>query len=181
MFKGIIVGVAGTLITALLGAYLFISWGGMPANADAKPSWLEQWAARKSLHATIEREASGLSNPVEATDENIVAGVKLYAAHCAVCHGSSDAKPSSIAKGLFQKAPQLAKHGVEDDPEGETYWKIDHGIRLTGMPSYRASLSERQVWQIALFLKRMDALPAVAQKYWKALPSQGASISILQD
>jgi thiosulfate dehydrogenase len=172
MIKGIAVGIAASLVAGLLGAYLFVSLGLMPANADAPPPALEKWAARKSLKATIEREATSSPNPAALNDENLVAGVKLYAANCAVCHGAADGAASNIAKGLYQHAPQLGKHGVTDDEEGETYWKIDHGIRMTGMPSYRATLSATQMWQITLFLKHMDALTPRADKAWKALPSQ---------
>jgi len=47
-------------------------------------------------------------------------GVHLSAQNCAVCHGSAKgtAAASPIAKGLYQKPPQLATDGVEDDPEG---------------------------------------------------------------
>lgn len=174
MVKGIVVGVTGTLAAGLLGAYLFVSFGLMPANADAQPPALEKWAARKSLHATIDREAPTAPNPVELNDANLVAGVKLYAANCAVCHGAADGEASNVAKGLYQRAPQLAKHGVEDDEDGENYWKIYHGIRLTGMPSYRATLTEDQIWKITLFLKHMDDLSPAATKAWKAVPSQAA-------
>jgi len=175
MTRGIIVGVTATILTGILGAYLFVSFGCMPANADAKPPALEKWAAHKSLKATIAREAPKGDNPAALNDENLVAGVKLYAANCAVCHGAADAQASNIAKGLYQHAPQLAKHGVEDDPEGENYWKIYHGIRMTGMPSYHGTLTEQQIWQLTLFLKHMDQLTPAADKAWKAVPSQGAS------
>jgi mono/diheme cytochrome c family protein len=144
----------------------------MPANADGKPSRVERWAARVSLHATLDREAPKIANPVPLNDANLVAGIKLYAANCAVCHGAADAKPSNIASGLYQKPPQLAKHGVEDDPAGVIYWKVDHGIRLTGMPAFGATLNDRQLWQLALFLKHMDGLPPAPQRVWKAVKSE---------
>jgi mono/diheme cytochrome c family protein len=175
MTKGVIVGVIATILTGILGAYLFVSFGCMPANADAKPPALEKWAAHKSLKATIAREAPSGENPAALSDENLIAGVKLYAANCAVCHGAADAQASNIAKGLYQHAPQLAKHGVEDDPDGENYWKIFHGIRMTGMPAYHGTLTEQQIWQLTLFLKNMDKLTPAAQKAWTAVPSQGAS------
>ena len=174
MTKGIAVGVVSVLLAGLLGAYLFIATGMMPANADAKPPALEKWAARKSLAAAIKREATTAPNPVAVSDANLIAGVKLYAANCAACHGAADGAASNIAKGLYQHAPQLGKHPVDDDEEGETYWKIYHGIRMTGMPSYRATLSETQMWQITLFLKHMKELTPGAQKAWTALPSQAA-------
>ena len=98
-----------------------------------------------------------------------VKGKTVFQQNCAICHGSSkgDASPSPVAKGLYQKPPQFATHGVEDDPEGVSFWKIKHGIRLTGMPSFALTLSDTQVWTIALFLKHMDALPPAALQAWE--------------
>ena len=78
-----------------------------------------------------------------------------------------DASRSPIAKGLYQKPPQFATHGVEDDPEGVSFWKIKHGIRLTGMPSFGDSLSDEQIWTLAIFLKHMDKLPPAVQQAWQ--------------
>lgn len=177
MARGIVLGAVATLVVIALAVYLGIKAGMMPANADAKPSKLERWAARTSLHATLARDAPKVTNPVALTDANLVAGIKLYAANCAVCHGAADGMPSKIARGQYQKPPQLAKDGVEDDPEGVTYWKVAHGIRFTGMPSFGKTLDERQLWQVTLFLKHMDSLPSVPKHAWQAVKSAGGSSS----
>lgn len=56
---------------------------------------------------------------------------------------------------------------MEDDPEGWTYWKIEHGIRWTGMPSWKDTLSDQQIWTLALFLKHMDHLSPAAEQAWQ--------------
>lgn len=161
MLKGAVLGVALTLAVALIGAYFLVRSGLIPANADAKSGRLETWMARTSLDATLRREAPKGQNPVALTEHNLLDGVHLFAQNCAVCHGSAKGAASSspIAKGLYQEPPQLATDGVEDDPEGDSFWTIKHGIRLTGMPSFGNSLSDRQIWTLALFLKHMDKLP----------------------
>ncbi len=172
MVKGILVGAVAAALAGAVAAYVFIAAGVLPANADGKPGRLEMWAARKSLRAAIRREAPSGPVTVPLTDENLRAGVRLYAAECVVCHGAADARPSHIAGGLYQKPPQLAQDGVEDDPEGRSYWVVSHGIRLTGMPAFGKSLSETEVWQLALFLKHMDSLPPAVEGAWKSVPSQ---------
>ncbi len=173
MLKGVVLGVALTIGVALIGAYSLVQSGLIPANADAKPGQLETWMARTSLDATLRREAPKGQNPVALTDQNLLEGVHLFAKNCAVCHGSAKGTASSspIAKGLYQKPPQLATDGVEDDPEGDSFWKIKHGIRLTGMPSFGDSLKDRQIWTLALFLKHMDKLPPVIQQAWQQVQS----------
>jgi len=169
MLKGVVLGVALTIAVVLIGAFALVRSGRFPANADAKPGWLETWMARTSLKATLRRDAPKGQNPVALTDQNLTNGVHLFAQNCAVCHGSEKGTASSspIAKGLYQKPPQFAADGVEDDPEGVSFWKIKHGIRLTGMPSFRYSLSDRQIWTLALFLKHMDKLPPAVQHTWQ--------------
>src|ERR1700681_979948 len=137
-------GAGLVIVLGLIAAYAAISFGLVPANSDARPSVLERWAARTSLNATIRREMRATPNPLPLTDANLTAGLKLYASNCMACHGAADGKASNIAHGLYQSAPQLADRGVEEDPDGEIYWKIQHGIRFTGMPSFGKSLTDTQ-------------------------------------
>jgi len=162
-------GAVGALVVLTLGVYLAVEAGLVPANADAKPSRLERWLARTSLHATLAHKAPRVANPIALNDANLIAGIKLYAQNCAVCHGGADGNPTKIASGLYQRPPQLAKDGVEDDPDGVTFWKIDHGIRFTAMPAFGKTLQTEQIWQVTLFLEHMDALPQAAQRAWKSV------------
>jgi mono/diheme cytochrome c family protein len=70
-----------------------------------------------------------------------------------------------ISKGMFPPPPQLFEKAdmMTDDPEGETYWKVTHGIRLSGMPGFGAALSDTERWQVTMLLKNADKLPASAQ------------------
>jgi mono/diheme cytochrome c family protein len=169
MIKGIIIGIALTLSVGLVVGYALVRSGWIPANADAQPGAVETWMASTSLEATLQRQAPTDQNPVALTDQNLSDGVDLFAQNCSVCHGSAsgDVAASPIAKGLYQKPPQFATEGVEDDPEGFSYWKIKHGIRLTAMPSFARTLSDQQIWTIALFLKHMDKLPPAVQAKWE--------------
>jgi mono/diheme cytochrome c family protein len=162
---------AATVLTLIVLGYLSVVAGLLPANADAKPGSLERWVAKRSLHAAIARDSRGQVDPLAADDSTLTRGVRLYGTHCAVCHGTSDEKPSSVAKGLYQKPPQFAKDDVTDDPVEMTYWKITHGIRLTGMPSYATTLTDDQRWAIATFLRHQTELTPRANEAWKALPS----------
>lgn len=173
MIKGVAVGVTLTLAVAMVGAYSLVQSGLVPANADAIPGRIEVWLASTSLDATLRREAPTGQNPVLLTDQNLIKGVHLFAQNCAVCHGSAKGTASltPIAKGLYPKPPQLATDGVEDDPEGVSFWRIKHGIRLTGMPSFGYSLSDREIWTLAQFLKNMDKLPPAVQTVWQNVQS----------
>jgi len=128
-----------------------------------------------ALVATLERDTKGLSNPIQPSDENLITGVHLYAENCGICHGASDAKPSNPAQGFYIEAPQLAKDGVEEDPEAALFWTVKHGIRFTAMPSFTTTLQDEEIWKIAMFLKQMDKLPPAVDTEWKKVPSVAAT------
>jgi thiosulfate dehydrogenase len=52
---------------------------------------------------------------------------------------------------------------VTDDPQGITYWKVTHGIRLSGMPAFEKTLSESERWQITMLVTHADRLPPQVQ------------------
>ena len=161
-------GAVAVLVLIAVVGLAAVWFGFVPARADTPPMPGEKWAAQHALNATIDREQPQPPYPYgPVTDATLAAGAKLYMANCSVCHGSGAGAESNLARGLYIKAPQFNKHGVDDDPSGETYWKIEHGIRFTGMPAFGGTLSEEQIWQIAYFLGRpADKLPAEAAKIW---------------
>jgi mono/diheme cytochrome c family protein len=169
MARGIVIGVVLTLVVIAAGGWAAISSGIIPSNADARPGRLERLIAGTSLRATLDSEAPKRSNPVALNEANLTAGMKLYNDNCSVCHGTAAGEKSAtpIAKGEYPSPPQLASDGVEDDPQGWTFWKIKHGIRWSGMPSWKDVLTDQQIWTLALFLKNMDKLPPTVQSTWQ--------------
>ncbi len=167
--KYFLAGVLTTLVTLLVGSYAVLQSGRIPANADGTPGRLELWMARTSLHATLRQQAPKGPDPIPLTTANLIAGVRIFGEHCAICHGTSrgTASASPVAKGEYPRPPQLASDGVEDDPPGYSFWKIKHGIRLTGMPSFKSALTDQQIWTVSLFLRHMDSLPPAAKLAWQ--------------
>ena len=104
--------------------------------------------------------------PIAADEPAFLAGTKIYNRDCADCHGLPNVEQGPIAKGMFPKPPQLFHgKGVTDDEPGESYWKVANGIRLTGMPAFKNSLSETEMWQVSLLLANADKISeAVKQK-----------------
>jgi thiosulfate dehydrogenase len=131
----------GLLILPLLGAF-YVMTGRLPVAATDHSLPYERKIAHRALNARIHREApdrdvSGLSTA------DLVAGAEIYNKDCAFCHGLPQQPASPEGRGMFPHAPQLFIHGgVTDDPAGETYWKVDNGIRLSGMPSFHAALTD---------------------------------------
>ena len=152
---GLVLGIM--FLSASVWAY-FLS-GNAPVATDAMPMPMEKYLAKKALHAVLDREMPK-TVPLEANEANFLAGANIYKDNCAVCHGLPGRPATAIAHGMFPKPPELLHgKGVTDDSAGETYWKVMNGIRLTGMPGFRGSLTETQAWQVSLLLAQADKLP----------------------
>lgn len=167
---------AGIIIAVLLigigAAYYFMS-GTAPAAVEDKPMPMEKFFANKALHAHIEKEMPK-STPIAADESAYLAGADVYQQRCAICHGLPNVDQTPMAKGMFPKPPALFKgHGVTDDPAGETYWKVANGIRLTGMPEFKHSLNDTQMWQVSLLLANADKISDAVKDKLKPPPLPG--------
>jgi len=166
---GLILGIA----LVPVGVYFYFAQGYAPVATSAPPMPFEKMLAHKALDARIQREMPK-TIPIEPTETNLLAGVTIYKEECAVCHGLPGAKKTDIAAGMFPRPPQLFHgKGVTDDEPGETYWKAANGIRLTGMPGFRSTLKEDQLWQVSLLLAHAEALPDSVKN---ALTNQAATV-----
>jgi mono/diheme cytochrome c family protein len=156
---GLIIG----FILVPMTVYLYFSRGIAPVATSAPPMPFEKTFARMALHARLDKEMPK-SVPIQADDAAYVAGAQIYREHCAVCHGLPLTPQTAIAKGMFPQPPKLMEgKGVTDDSPGETYWKVNGGIRMTGMPGYTGSLTATQMWQVSWLLANADKLPQAAK------------------
>jgi thiosulfate dehydrogenase len=152
-------GVVVTIASLVGGGYLFVKTGGVSMDTTAPPLPLEKKVARMALRASVGKSAAQ-TDPLPPTEDNMLAGAHEYRDHCAVCHGTPGRARTAISRGMAPPPPQLfAKRDmVTDDPEGVTYWKVTHGIRLTGMPGFDRTLSDTQRWQITMLVSHADKL-----------------------
>jgi len=156
--KTFIAGVIVGIILVPLGAYAYFISGRAPVATADKTLPFEKQFANGALHARIDKEMPK-SLPLPANESTFTAGAQVYRDHCGVCHGMPNMDQGPMAKGMFPKPPHLFRgKGVTDDEPGETYWKVANGIRLTGMPSFKPSLSETQMWQVSLLLANADKI-----------------------
>jgi thiosulfate dehydrogenase len=159
---GLTIGFVIGLAVILLSAFVCIELGCVPVATSSAPLPLEKWAASTALNAKLRREAPKQS-PIQANETNLVAGAEVYRGNCAMCHGTRSQGTTSFARGMFPPPPQFFHgEGVTDDPVGYTYWKVANGIRLTGMPAFRPSLSKLQMWQVSQMLANANNLPSGA-------------------
>jgi thiosulfate dehydrogenase len=154
--KKFLLGFVVALILVPVAVWVYFSYGNPPVAVADPPFPFEKQIVHVPLHARIERQMPHVV-PVDASDTNLEAGAHVYRQNCAACHGLPG-NDSPFAAHMYPSAPQLWKShrpgvvGVSDDPPAETYWKVENGIRLTGMPAFNKVLNQTQIWQVTLLL-----------------------------
>ena len=93
-----------------------------------------------------------LANPVLLTNQSIERGEILYANNCRACHGDTGAGDGPLADTLPAPPANFSVH-VPFHPDGVLYVWISDGIRGTGMPAWRPSLSDQERWDLVNFLR----------------------------
>src|SRR5215470_8265861 len=158
MLKPFVVGIIVGILLILGAVYFYFATGRAPVATSAPNIPFERKMANMALHAYLEK----LPHPspqVAADEKNLLEGAKVYKEHCAVCHGVPDAEKTAIATGMSPRPPQLFRGtGVTDDDAWESYWKVENGIRMTGMPGFKGQLTEPQIWQVSVLVKNADKI-----------------------
>ena len=163
MFKAFIIGIVFGLLLVAGGVYWYFSSGHAPVAVTAPEMPMERRMARMALHAYMDKLPHP-NPPVPADETNMLAGAQIYKENCAVCHSLPGGEKSVIAQGMFPAPPHLFRGmGVTDDEPWETYWKVENGIRMTGMPGFKGKLSETQIWQVAVLVKNADKISDAAK------------------
>ena len=176
MLKGIALGIVLGFVLVAAGVYFYFSTGQAPVTTKSPEMPFEHKLAHMALDAYLNKMPH--TKPQVPEDEHsFLEGARVYRENCAVCHGLPGEPESNITRGMFPRPPQLFRGtGVTDDEVWETYWKVDGGIRMTGMPGFRDTLGENKMWQISILLKNADKIsPGVKAELAGTTPAAPAS------
>jgi cbb3-type cytochrome c oxidase subunit III len=97
-------------------------------------------------------EAQKLKNSEPANAESIEAGKKLYARHCASCHGQSGKGDGGMALSGGTPSDLTDETWDYGSTDGEIFVAIRDGVS-SDMLAYKEKLSEKQIWQIVHFIR----------------------------
>jgi mono/diheme cytochrome c family protein len=171
-FIGLIIGLALWPI----GVACYIFFGNPPVAVADGSLPLERQIRKVVLHRRIAAQQPK-SVPLQADENNFIAGAQIYANNCAACHGTYN-ETTTFSQHMFPWPPPMwqahgpKRHiGVSNDSIGGIYWKVANGIRLTGMPAFKQVLTPTQIWQVSLLLKNADKpLPPSVQSLLSQSP-----------
>jgi mono/diheme cytochrome c family protein len=160
------------VIGAMLGALL------TGCTANKPPSDGETSLANAAKDVTIPLEAGKMKNPLPETDEVVSQGQEVFLGSCAQCHGANARGDADLGRSMNPPAMDLSSTHVQHWSDAELFWIIQNGVRLTGMPSWKSSISDNDTWKLARFIHK---LPAASASTSTAVPSQAQAAASTQD
>lgn len=148
------------VVIASLGA-LAIIWHGV--SARDQPLAVEAVAARFMRRLATPQVYRDIRNPVEATPAVLAEARAHFADHCALCHGNDGSGQTEIGKNLYPKAPDMRQAETQALSDGELFYIIHNGVRLTGMPAWGGDPpgDDQESWKLVHFIRHF---PQLSQK-----------------
>jgi mono/diheme cytochrome c family protein len=148
--------VAGILATVLVPA-LVLDSGVVNMGADAKPGLIERTLAPWARDRSVDKRATTEKDLYDGNPAAIAVGFDHYRENCVMCHGAPGVAGAELSKGLNPPAPPLGK-GENGTPDGELFWVIKHGIRMTAMPAFGPTHTDEEIWKIVAFIRHLPDL-----------------------
>ena len=126
-------------------------------SALATPSAIEELAATTARKLAVPSAYRQLRNPIMPSTENIRGGMEHFSYHCSECH-SNDGGGDGIRQGPLSETARLARTGTQNKSDGELYYTIENGVRLSGMPAFHGTHTVPQTWRLVLFIRHLPQI-----------------------
>jgi mono/diheme cytochrome c family protein len=155
--RKVIISVISTVvvIAAVIGGFLLYIRG-TGFSAREQPSWMEKVMAQNARKIATPADAKSLKNPrQQQTEEMIAEADEHFVEHCATCHGVDGRGDTVIGKNLYPKVPDVSAADTQQLSDGELYYVIYNGIRLTGMPAWGSEDKPEAIWDLVALIRRL--------------------------
>lgn len=127
-------------------------------SARDNPSALEAYVAQRVRHMAVPAEAKYAKNPFQETPNILAEARAHFADHCALCHANDGSGQTTIGQHLYPKAPDMRQPQTQNLSDGEIYYIIHNGIRLTGMPAWGDPRHDEDSWKLVHFIRHLPKL-----------------------
>jgi mono/diheme cytochrome c family protein len=142
-------------------------------SAREQPSALENYLAT-SVHAlAVPTRARNERNPFLPSPDVLAEARAHFADHCAICHANDGSGKTEIGQNLYPKAPDMRLPRTQELTDGELYYTIHNGIRLTGMPAWGAEGKDDDSWKLVLFIRHLPELTPREEREMELLNPKG--------
>jgi mono/diheme cytochrome c family protein len=106
--------------------------------------------------------AKNKRNPIANSSEVLVEAREHWADHCAVCHANDGSGDKAMGRQMYPPAPDMRKERTQRLTDGELFYVIENGIRLTGMPAWGSGTDKdaQDSWKLVHFIRHLPSISA---------------------
>ena len=124
-----------------------------------QPGAVESSLAIAMRDAAVPSRYKTMKNPVAVTPDVIHDGMEHWADHCATCHANNGSGDTMYGKTMYPRPPDMRKKDTQQKSDGELYWTIKSGVRLSGMPAF-GDPGDHDVdsWKLVAFIRHLPSL-----------------------
>jgi mono/diheme cytochrome c family protein len=174
LWKIALLAVVAGIIAATIYAAVLVRRG---FSARETPSWIEAFAANIAKSLAVPATYR-MKNPYAPTAESLREGEEHFADHCAICHGNDGSGDTLFGKGLYPKPPDMRSADTQNKSDGELYYTIENGVRLSGMPAFGPGsvpasgdqgTGDAENWKLVLFIRHLPQITSEELEEMKKL------------
>lgn len=144
---------------------LFITSGVYSVAATYPDKTAVAWVLSNTMDNSVHRHARDIKVPTLDDPTMIREGAKEYHEMCVVCHGAPGVPIGHIGRGLNPDPPKLTE-AASDWKSNELFWITKNGVRMSGMPAWGKTHSDKEIWSIVAFVRK---LPSMTPAQYRAL------------
>ena len=144
-------------------------------SAREQPGAVEGWVAHRMRDASMPRDAKARQNPIAGTPEVLAEARAHWADHCAGCHANDGSGDALTGKRTYPPAPDMRLPETQRLTDGELFYIIQNGIRLTAMPAWGGGSAhdEEDSWKLVHFIRHLPHLTFEEKKEMEKLNPKG--------
>ena len=160
---------SGVALLLLAGGVFMMGTNGLSAREQPGP--LERWVARQARTLAVPKDARNRANPVPDSPRVQADARAHWADHCAACHANNGTGDVDMGKHMYPQAPDMRQAETQQMTDGELFFIIQNGIRMTGMPAWGSGSQhdEQDSWKPVRFIRHLPRLTAEEEQEMQAL------------
>ena len=156
--RAIVILIASVLVIGI-GALVFLKTATGGFSARDEPTFMEKFAARAARSLAVPGNVKAEKNPTPDTPEVLEAARAHWADHCATCHANNGSGDTEMGRNMYPRAPDMRQPGTQNLTDGELFFVIENGVRLTGMPGWGGSkTSAEDSWKLVRFIRHLPQI-----------------------
>jgi mono/diheme cytochrome c family protein len=128
-------------------------------STRTEPMQMEKALATTIRGRAIPSRYKTMENPAASPPDMIHEGMAHWADHCATCHANNGSGDTMYGKTMYPRPPDMRRDDTQEMSDGELYYTIKNGVRLSGMPAFGdPGDDDVDSWKLVAFIRHLPQL-----------------------